>query len=69
MGAYIYVTLVFFYMIRRRVSLGFAVNSPQAVDDYFLSFEQSIAYKDISTKGKATSALSAFRGRVGVASL
>ncbi|KAH7706644.1 hypothetical protein AAVH_26130 [Aphelenchoides avenae] len=68
MGAYIYVTLIFSYMIRRHVSLGFSINSPQAVDDYFHSFRLSIAYKDESTKGKAKTGLKILHGRIGVAS-
>ncbi|KAH7705933.1 hypothetical protein AAVH_26862, partial [Aphelenchoides avenae] len=69
MGAYIFVTLTFFYLIRRRVSLnGFALNSPQAVDDYFHSFRLSIAFKDESTKGKAQPVLKIFHVRVRFAS-
>ncbi|KAH7706643.1 hypothetical protein AAVH_26129 [Aphelenchoides avenae] len=45
MGAYMYLTLAFFFWIRRRVSpKGLAIKSCPAVDDYFESFQRSIAY-------------------------
>ncbi|KAH7725688.1 hypothetical protein AAVH_06530 [Aphelenchoides avenae] len=45
MSVYIYATLLFFYWIRRRVSLNsFATQSSQDVDEYFQHFQQQIAY-------------------------
>ncbi|KAH7701650.1 hypothetical protein AAVH_31215, partial [Aphelenchoides avenae] len=50
-SAYLWITLVFFYWIRRKIAAtSFVADEPQAVDDYFKKFERLIASEATSNQ-------------------